>query len=104
MTVDSEDGGASCTEYPTAAAILFDPPADAERQPLLHGKPAVTPLPKKQLAIMCFCRLAEPVASVRVPRDHKYMKTDYGALDRFTQIFPYMNQVRAQTHSLTADI
>ncbi|KAG8847042.1 hypothetical protein FRB96_001692 [Tulasnella sp. 330] len=45
---------------------------DAEQQALLR-KPTFkrTPLPKKQLAIICFCRLAEPIA--------------------FTQIFPYIN-------------
>lgn len=45
---------------------------DAEAQPLLPKKP-VTPLPKFQLAIVLFARLAEPIA--------------------YTQIFPYINAV-----------
>ncbi|KAG9006934.1 hypothetical protein FRB94_014769 [Tulasnella sp. JGI-2019a] len=45
--------------------------SDAEQQPLLSAKR--TPLPKKQLAIICLCRLAEPIA--------------------YTQIFPYINQM-----------
>ncbi|KAG9034984.1 hypothetical protein FRB95_012274 [Tulasnella sp. JGI-2019a] len=45
---------------------------DAEQQALLPKKPPKrTPLPKRQLAIICFCRLAEPIA--------------------YTQIFPYIN-------------
>lgn len=35
---------------------------DAEQQPLLPNKRKPTPLPKKQLAIICLCRLAEPIA------------------------------------------
>ncbi|KAG8981010.1 hypothetical protein FRC05_003910 [Tulasnella sp. 425] len=43
----------------------------AEAQPLLPNKLQVTPLPKAQLAVVLFARLAEPIA--------------------YTQIFPYIN-------------
>ncbi|KAG9050198.1 hypothetical protein FS837_007096 [Tulasnella sp. UAMH 9824] len=50
---------------------------DAEAQPLLPKKP-VTPLPKFQLAIVLFARLAEPIA--------------------YTQIFPYINAMVEELH------
>ncbi|KAG8910687.1 hypothetical protein FRC00_007721, partial [Tulasnella sp. 408] len=50
---------------------------DAEAQPLLPKKP-VTPLPKFQLAVVLFARLAEPIA--------------------YTQIFPYINAMVEELH------
>ncbi|KAG9015942.1 hypothetical protein FRB90_004118 [Tulasnella sp. 427] len=50
---------------------------DAEAQPLLPKKP-VTPLPKGQLAVVLFARLAEPIA--------------------YTQIFPYINAMVEELH------
>ncbi|KAG8897002.1 hypothetical protein FRB99_008519, partial [Tulasnella sp. 403] len=49
-----------------------------EEQPLLPNKTKPTPLPKLQLAIACFARLAEPIA--------------------YTQIFPYINQMVEELH------
>lgn len=56
-------------EFERVAAQINE---DAEAQPLLPKK-QVTPLPKAQLAIVLFARLAEPIA--------------------YTQIFPYINAV-----------
>ncbi|KAG9035187.1 hypothetical protein FRB95_011921 [Tulasnella sp. JGI-2019a] len=64
----------SLSNASTATLPIFDD--DAEQQPLLSDKR--TPLPKKQLAIICLCRLAEPIA--------------------YTQIFPYINQMVEELH------
>ncbi|KDQ14669.1 hypothetical protein BOTBODRAFT_55194 [Botryobasidium botryosum FD-172 SS1] len=49
-----------------------------EHARLVPTKPARTPLPRGQLAILCLTRLAEPIA--------------------YTQIFPYVNQMMADLH------
>ncbi|KAG8991131.1 hypothetical protein FRB93_002911 [Tulasnella sp. JGI-2019a] len=36
--------------------------SNSEQQALLLIKPKRTPLPKKQLAVVCLCRLAQPIA------------------------------------------
>ncbi|KAG9001956.1 hypothetical protein FRB93_011928 [Tulasnella sp. JGI-2019a] len=56
----------------------LDVEVDAEEQPLLCNKRKRTPLPKRQLAIICLCRLAEPIA--------------------YSQIFPYINQMVEELH------
>ncbi|KAG8985134.1 hypothetical protein FRB93_006086 [Tulasnella sp. JGI-2019a] len=61
-----------------SAFVLTDTDSDAEQQPLLPKKLKRTPLPKKQLAIICLARLAEPIA--------------------YTQIFPYINQMVEELH------
>ncbi|KAG8981016.1 hypothetical protein FRC05_003916 [Tulasnella sp. 425] len=61
-------------EFETLATQINE---DAESQPLLPKK-QVTPLPKAQLAIVLFARLAEPIA--------------------YTQIFPYINAMVEELH------
>ncbi|KAG8991118.1 hypothetical protein FRB93_002898 [Tulasnella sp. JGI-2019a] len=56
----------------SGSVLVVDTDSDAEQQPLLPNRLKRTPLPKKQLAIVCLARLAEPIA--------------------YTQIFPYINQ------------
>ncbi|KAG8991134.1 hypothetical protein FRB93_002914 [Tulasnella sp. JGI-2019a] len=58
--------------------VSTDTDSDAEQQPLLPNKIKRTPLPKKQLAIICLSRLAEPIA--------------------YTQIFPYINKMVEELH------
>lgn len=57
------------------------PSNDAESQSIFHQKPADTPLPKTQLAVVLLISLAEPIA--------------------YAQIFPYINAVSPLSeHSL----
>lgn len=61
--------------YPTQPSKRDWPQYTMEDQPLIPSKRSSTPLPKRQLAIILFARLAEPIA--------------------YTQIFPYIAQVSA---------
>ncbi|KAG9035199.1 hypothetical protein FRB95_011933 [Tulasnella sp. JGI-2019a] len=62
----------------SGSVLVVDTDSDAEQQPLLPNRLKRTPLPKKQLAIVCLARLAEPIA--------------------YTQIFPYINQLVEELH------
>lgn len=76
----------------SSETITRVPSTDDAEQALLPKERQRTPLPKKQLTIICLCRIAEPIASVIV--DLVFL--DRTELDccRFTQIFPYINQAR----------
>ncbi|KAG8906020.1 hypothetical protein FRB99_007752 [Tulasnella sp. 403] len=74
----SDDDTASVTVAGSGTISPAKLPPDPELQPLLSSKRHPTPLPVFQLAILCYVRLAEPIA--------------------YTQIFPYVNQMVEEMH------